>query len=268
MLQQEATVSTFPREVLRYSPIATTFPIYYFQLETSAMTCDYDIFTRKSRYRDVKSVLLQGRFCLQAALTHTVPIGRHSKALTRVTDNHWVIPVSPSYDCTFTMTNVKTYHNLHVRTYKAQIVGANNVIEKHLINNPCSAAIDTTLNMGSCIPQEPPKHIILWKDPQHHRQEMNILGVHKIKQQGTYILIPTLHVGGAIQQEFRLTRGIVQLDNGLVIIHVEVIRNFLHRLYDIVTRYAKTVSDDIVAPMLEAHIVQTLFLQKQTMARE
>ena len=129
-------------------------------------------------------------------------------------------------------------------------------------------AIDTTLNMGSCIPQEPPKHIILWKDPQHNRQEMNTLGVHEIKQQGTYILIPSLHVGGAIRQEFGPTRDIIHLDNGLFIRHVEVIRNFFHGLLDIVTRYAKTVSDDVVAPILEAHIVQTLFLQKQTMARE
>ena len=49
---------------------------------------------------------------------------------------------------------------------------------------------------------------------------------------------------------------------------MEVIKNFLHGLLDIVTRYPKTVSDDVVAPVLEAHIAQTLFLQKQTMARK
>ena len=88
MLQQEATVSTFRGKVLRYSPVATTFSIYYCQLETITMTCGYDIFTGKNWYRDVKSVLLPDRFCLQATLTHTVPIGRHNKTFTRVTDNH------------------------------------------------------------------------------------------------------------------------------------------------------------------------------------
>ena len=83
MLQQEANVLTFRGEVLRYSPVAITFPIYYCQLETITMMCDYDTFTGKNRYRDVKSVLLPGRFCLQAFLTHTVPLGRHK------------IPVSP-----------------------------------------------------------------------------------------------------------------------------------------------------------------------------
>ena len=37
--------------------------------------------------------------------------------------------------------------------------------------------------------------------------------------------MPSLHVGGAIQK--KSTRGIVQLDNGLVIRHVEVINGFL-----------------------------------------
>ena len=166
------------------------------------------------------------------------------------------------------MTIVRTYHNFHVRTYKAQLFGAAKVIEQHLTNTPCSAAINTTLNMGSCVPRENLKHIIVWWDPQHNLQEMNTLGVHEIKQQGTYILTPSLHVGGAIQQESGSTRGIVQLDNGLVIRHVEVIKNFLHGLLDIVSRYAKTVSDDVVVPMIEAHIVKTLFLQKQTIARQ
>ena len=54
----------------------------------------------------------------------------------------------------------------------------------------------------------------------------------------------------------------------LVIRHVKVIKELLQELLDIVTKYAKTVADDVVALMLEAHIVQTLFLQKQTMACE
>ena len=49
---------------------------------------------------------------------------------------------------------------------------------------------------------------------------------------------------------------------------MEVINSFLQGLLHIVTKYAKTVSDDVVASMFEAHIVQTLFVPKQTMARE
>ena len=48
------------------------------------------------------------------------------------------------------------------------------------------------------------------------------------------------------------------IGQGLVIRHEEVIKRFLQGLLDIVTKYAKTVSGDMVAPVPEAHIVQTL----------
>ena len=269
MLQQHAAVSTFRSEVLRYSPIATIFSIYYYTLETIQMTCHYDnIFTGKNRYHQVKSISLPSGSCLQVVINHTVPIGRYNRTLMKVSYKHWKIPASPTYDCSFGKTIVNTYYNFHVRTYKAQLVGAANVIKQHLTTTPCSATVDTTLHMGSCIPQENPNHIIVWKNPHRNRQEMNTLGIHEIQQQGPYILIPSLHVGGALQEEFGPTRGIFRLGNGLVIRYVEVIKDFLQGLLDTVTKYAKTVSDDVVAPMLEAHIVQKLFLQKRTMACE
>ena len=117
----------------------------------------------------------------------------------------------------FSMTIVNTYHNFHMRTYKAELVEEANVIGQHLTNTPCSATIDTTLNIGSCIPQENPNLIIVWRNHHHKRQEMNTLGIHESKQQGLYILMPSLHVGGAIQKKFGPTRGIFQLGNGLVI---------------------------------------------------
>ena len=71
MLQQEATVSTFRGKILRYSSVATTFPIYYCTLESITMICHYDnIFTGKSRYRNAKSVLLPCLSCLLTALNH------------------------------------------------------------------------------------------------------------------------------------------------------------------------------------------------------
>ena len=63
-------------------------------------------------------------------------------------------------------------------------MGAANVIEQHLIKTPCSATIDVNLHMGSCISQENPNHIIMWRDHHHKRQEMNSLGIHKIQQKG------------------------------------------------------------------------------------
>ena len=157
------------RKVLWYSPIATTLPIYYCTLETITMTCHYEhIFLVKSWYRNVKSVLLTDRFCLHAGLNQTAPIKRHNKTLTKVTDNNLKIPISisPTYDYGFSMAIVNTYHNFHVRTYKAQLIEAANVIEQHLTlsNTPYPAELDSTLNMGSWIPHENPNHIIVWTD--------------------------------------------------------------------------------------------------------
>ena len=97
MLQQEATILTFWGEVLRYCPVATTFPIYYCTLKTIQMTCHYDnIFTGKSWYHKAKSVLLPNRSCLQAAIDNTIRIGHLNKTLTKVSNNHWKIPLSPT----------------------------------------------------------------------------------------------------------------------------------------------------------------------------
>ena len=74
--------------------------------------------------------------------------------------NHWKIPVTTTYDCSYSQMIVMKYYNFHVRTYKAQLVGAA-IIEQHLTKTPCSATIDTTLHMGSCILQENPNHIIV-----------------------------------------------------------------------------------------------------------
>ena len=84
------------------------------------------------------------------------------------------------------MTVVKAYLIFHVQTYKAQLVGAANVIEQHLTNTPYSAVKDTTLNMSSCTPQENPKYIIVRSDLHYQCQEINTLRVHEIKQKGDY----------------------------------------------------------------------------------
>ena len=64
-----------------------------------------------------------------------------------------------------------------------------------------------------------------------------------------------------MQEEFEPTRGTIKPDNSLVMRHVTVIKSFLQGLHNIITKYDKAVYD-VVAPIFEVHIVQTLFLQK------
>ena len=152
--------------------------------------------------------------------------------------------------------------------YQAQLIGSDMIIEQHLTTTKCWDILDPVLKIGTCTPHESPMDIIIWEDPHHPPDDMHNLKVHEIQQQGQYVLIPTLHVGGAVQEHYGLDKEILQLDNGLVIRNIKLAPELLHGLLDIVATYAKQVADDVVAPMLEAHIVRTLFLQKQLMAKE
>ena len=95
------------------------------------MTCHYDIiFFGKTCYRKTQSIRLSDHSCLQAGLNHTVPIGRINITSTKVNINHWKIPVTPTYDYSYCTMTVRKYYNFHVQFYKAQLVGAANVIER------------------------------------------------------------------------------------------------------------------------------------------
>lgn len=65
-----------------------------------------------------------------------------------------------TYNCSCSKRVINKYYNFHVQTYDAELVGAANIIKQHLTQAPCSAAIGTTLRMGSCILQEYPNHIV------------------------------------------------------------------------------------------------------------
>ena len=102
LLPQYVTARSRRINIPRESPTIFSrryqLPNLVLHVKTVTMTCHYDnIFTGKSRHHKAKSVLLPGHSCLQAGLNHTVPIGHHNKALTKVIDNHWKIPVSSTY---------------------------------------------------------------------------------------------------------------------------------------------------------------------------
>ena len=152
MLQQEAHISPFRREVLQYSPIAITLPIHYPTLKTITMSCTYDkIFAGKQRQGKVQSFLVPDRLCLSAGLKQIIPLDHSNITLTKVSDTHWKTPAMSTFNCNYGHIFTKKYYNIHVKTYDAQLIGAANIIKQHLTKTPCSAAIDTTLHMGSCV---------------------------------------------------------------------------------------------------------------------
>ena len=90
---------------------------------------------------------------------------------------------------------------------------------------------------------------------------MRSLCIYDAQQQRTFILIQYLHVGGAIQAEYGQDKNIVQWDNGLILTNLKNNTDILASLAEVVVRYAS--ADDVVASLLETHIVQSIIYQKQ-----
>ena len=99
--------------------------------------------------------------------------------------------------------------------------------------------------------------VIVWKNPNHNYDEMQSIGTHQVQRSGEYFLIPSLQAGGAIQQTMGIDKETIQLDNCLILRNTTMYPNLFHQLTKAIKEYTKTVSDTVVAPLLEAHIVQT-----------
>ena len=115
------------------------------------------------------------RLCPSAGLNQIIPLDNNNIILTKVSDTHWNTPVMSNFNCNYVHIFTNKYYNIHVQTYDAQLIGAANIIKQHLTKTPCSAAIDTTLHMGSWFPQEYPNHITLCTD-RHQKRELGTLG--------------------------------------------------------------------------------------------
>ena len=87
---------------------------------------------------------------------------------------------------------------------------------------------------------------------------MHSLGTYDLEQQGDFIFSQDLHAGGVIQVEYRSDKNIVQLDNCLVLTKLKNNTDLWASLKEVIVRYASAVTGDVVAPLLEAHIIQTI----------
>ena len=125
-----------------------------------------------------------------------------------------------------------------------------------------------TLKLGICIPTDYMKQIMVWGDPHHDRQVLCPLGTYDVQQQGYFIFIQDLHVGGAIQVVYGPEKTIVQLNNGLVFTNLKNNTDLLASLKEVVVRCAYKLANDVVTLFLEAQIVQSIMYQKQLIMRE
>ena len=75
-------------------------------------------------------------------------------------------------------------------------------------------------------------------------------------------MISDLQSGSAIQKKFRDKHGQFQLKNGLLLRNIESYPGLLTTFQTLLKHYSKKVADNVVAPLLEAHLVQTIITQK------
>ena len=85
-----------------------------------------------------------------------------------------------------------------------------------------------------------------------------MLGIYETKQQGDYILIAVLQAVGAVEEEFGHERDLLQLQNGLKLKNSKPQPDVVTIFKTFLRHYSKNVSDDAVARLLEAHLVQTV----------
>eukprot|EP00111_Clytia_hemisphaerica_P011879 TCONS_00034904-protein len=84
----------------------------------------------------------------------------------------------------------------------------------------------------------------------------------------SHVLIPSLKVGGGIQNEYGESKTTLLLDNGLLLKDPVMKGNMFEALKDMVTAFSKRMVSDTLGPILQAHIVRTLINQKLDIIQE
>ena len=267
----EDAISEFTTKVFRYSPISTKFQMHFCRQHIRTYTCDYrNVFRSPKRSKTSKELKVLPEICLQAIndqVINSTHNGFHKKhKLYQVNPMHWKTK-SETYNCVITAAITVFELDFHHRKFTAQIVGNNSHIQQHLTEKDCLITNRMSMNnitYGICKPD--PMSIIIWYDPKHDYEEFHSIGEFKVKQSGEYILIPGLNAGGAIQEYLPNNR--IMLDNGLILVRGKNTSNHLNHLSNVVKKYSEAVANDVVAPLLQAHIIQTIIIQKQQMAEE
>ena len=303
MNQEEYQVKTYSAEVFRYSPKVSKFPIYLCSHFEITLTCDHrNIFLSSKRLRQEKEIKVPTEECLAMVWNQILntqltrkreptkeenvkhvfeqiispnkktPISSEildvkQPKIYKIEEGLWQSYVLEKYDCNLFRKTTTIKQLYEVQQFKAQLIGNATIIEQHLTDSECPSKINQLYDAGICNMNRSMKAIV-WRNPNHDYNEMQSLGTHQVQRSGEYFLIPSLQVGGAIQQTMGIKEETIQLDNGLVLRNTKNHPNIFHLLTEAIKEYAKTVSDTVVAPLLEAHFIQTMIYQKQMMIQE
>ena len=218
MFSSLTMVKSYKAQVYQYSPNVSKFPKYSWLYTIVKLTCDCEnIFAekQKSKKEITQHITIQQCHQLIHSFTATSTDGTLLVRLLSVSETFWKSYIDLSYSCTFGLATTNTQHQVTIHKPMEQIIGDSPTIEQHLTRTQCFSLINYSTRHGMSIPVEYKNKILIWADTNHHKIEVHSLGIYKIKQQGDYIFIQDLQAEGAVQEEFRDKRYLLQLDNVL-----------------------------------------------------
>ena len=272
-MDKNSKLITKEMEVFKYSPNVTHFNIHYCTLYKITSVCDWKPrvawskrAASKKETSDSEESYISPAQCIKAYNTRSYdgnPL--ESKSGNRLTSSH---PDGKTANCRYWRKVTLKVNELTIRTFPAQVIGKAKYIEQHLTQSRCASEIPKGQTYGSCHMKDAPKGALVWNDPHHPAQDWHSLGKHEVKQMESHILIPSLRIGGSIQNEYGESKTTLLLDNGLLLKDPIMKENMFEALQNIVTEYSKRMASDTLGPILQAHIMRTLINQKLTIIQE
>ncbi|MEO0683466.1 MAG: reverse transcriptase domain-containing protein [Cyanobacteria bacterium J06649_11] len=272
-MNQNSKLITKEMEVFKYTPNITHFDIHLCTLYKITSTCRWKSTiawskrgAKKEKSYHSEETLITPKTCLDAINSKSY----NGYRLEKVSGNRYVNhkPAGKTARCRYWKKTTLKVDELTIRTYPAQVIGKAKYIEQHITTTKCRSEILEGEKYGSCQMKESPKAALVWNDPHHPAQDFHSLGKHEIKQMDSNILIPSLRIGGSIQNEYGESKTTLLLDNGILLKSPVIKEDMFKALETIVTEYSKRMASDTLGPILQAHIMRTMMNQKMLIIQE
>ena len=246
--QKFGAYTTFHAKVQQYYLTRTTHKLYHCSHVQVSLTCKENFFAGKERHLRCDHIKVSATDCLEAERTLMSIAGE----LHAVNDNHFVTFSTDGYSCYWLRTITHIFHHLELRVSTSYIEGRNNEIHQSLTKTSCQ------YNEFSCVPQEEPLSVVVWKNASHDATSFHTIGTYPIQRVGDYMLIPPLNIGGAIQLE-QNDGNFKQLDNNYVILRnsSSVNTSRLPDFYTLAKEQASKTSSGEHAALLTGYLVAT-----------
>ena len=238
-----STVSHFKAKVLQYSPKRTQIEVTHCQLNQVILTCKTSFFGSHTRQIHSIPKVVSPEVCMQAWAQKSTKYG----PLAGKPNGKWVGNSHDSFLCSWLRTKTAKYMHFHLSRYVSSVMGDSPLLQQSITSTRCS------VYRRWCTPSELPNSVIVWDLPKEmDRRLYHERGVHEVSRIGDFVLIPSLKIGGAVQQEDE--RGSISLDNGIVLEVLGDTKSTFSKLLNSAKNLSRVAPADAHAALLEAHI--------------